>query len=793
MAQFSKYTPLKLLFSYFLLLGLMGIAVWFLFKQQAQLNNQISSESTDKKQLIYTELIRDLYESDNYARIALQTIDETSKQNFQKKNASLISKIDFLKSNDLVADESLLDTLKIYLQDKEQNILSLRKLQQTSEKSPIGNVLQKIKNLEDVKGKLQLDNFIKNPNELSAYEKKVAEEYIAYLNANVPKDESNTISIKEADSVITASKKILEEAQRNNNQRSFLIKNKEIELLQNELVITQKLSDVIFKLRNAAEMEEAKIAQIKTANQKATLSLLQKAAFACIFVVLFFFVLLSFDFFKNKTYRKQLELEKQKTDQLLESREQLMTTVSHDIKTPLQSLIGLSEKLLATETQVKNRDALIKMKSATHYIEQLVSGLLDYVRMEKGKITVLDSQFDVNELIEETAQNIADLNQDKPVELVYNMAATEGFLLKSDRNKLRQILYNLIGNAFKFTSQGSVTVTTQKLEDTIVIAIIDTGIGISKDAINKVFKPFTQANNQIETLYGGTGLGLSICNRLIQLLNGKIVLESEQNVGSSFQIVLPITQEFPKDNLPKISLDVCLLLDDDWNQTELTKAVLEPHFNKIVTFTNGNKALEFLEHEQVSLIISDIQMPEISGFEFLSKVKAKPAIAAPIIAISGTVPLESEYLTDERFDFFLPKPYSANQLLGIISELSRENLVQQSAVSSNYPKFLLGFFGDDTEKMQAFLITYETDFKSDKEHFFTAIKNLDSEAVLHLAHKMQTMISQFQEEDVVQILKTIEQKLKQNSTIDALSFECHNAQLVLNQFHQKIKRLIGID
>jgi len=793
MAQFSKYTPLKLLFSYFLLLGLMGIAVWFLFKQQAQLNNQISSESTDKKQLIYTELIRDLYESDNYARIALQTIDETSKQNFQKKNASLISKIDFLKSNDLVADESLLDTLKIYLQDKEQNILSLRKLQQTSEKSPIGNVLQKIKNLEDVKGKLQLDNFIKNSNELSAYEKKVAEEYIAYLNANVPKDESNTISIKEADSVITASKKILEEAQRNNNQRSFLIKNKEIELLQNELVITQKLSDVIFKLRNAAEMEEGKIAQIKTANQKATLSLLQKAAFACIFVVLFFFVLLSFDFFKNKTYRKQLELEKQKTDQLLESREQLMTTVSHDIKTPLQSLIGLSEKLLATETQVKNRDALIKMKSATHYIEQLVSGLLDYVRMEKGKITVLDSQFDVNELIEETAQNIADLNQDKPVELVYNMAATEGFLLKSDKNKLRQILYNLIGNAFKFTSQGSVTVTTQKLEDTIVIAIIDTGIGISKDAINKVFKPFTQANNQIETLYGGTGLGLSICNRLIQLLNGKIVLESEQNVGSSFQIVLPITQEFPKDNLPKISLDVCLLLDDDWNQTELTKAVLEPHFNKIVTFTNGNKALEFLEHEQVSLIISDIQMPEISGFEFLSKVKAKPAIAAPIIAISGTVPLESEYLTDERFDFFLPKPYSANQLLGIISELSRENLVQQSAVSSNYPKFLLGFFGDDTEKMQAILITYEADFKSDKEHFFTAIKNLDSETVLHLAHKMQTMISQFQEEDVVQILKTIEQKLKQNSTIDALSFECHNAQLVLNQFHQKIKRLIGID
>src|SRR5690554_1014183 len=147
MAQFSKYTSLKLLISYLLLLSLMAIAVWFLFKQQANLNSQITVESTNKKQLIYTELIRDLYESDNYARIALQTIDEDSKAAFIKKNTSVISKIDFLKSNRLIAEENLLDTLKIYLKDKEQNILNLRKLQQTVDESPIGTVLQKIKNL----------------------------------------------------------------------------------------------------------------------------------------------------------------------------------------------------------------------------------------------------------------------------------------------------------------------------------------------------------------------------------------------------------------------------------------------------------------------------------------------------------------------------------------------------------------------------------------------------------------------------------------------------------------------
>ena len=212
MAQFSKYTSLKLLISYLLLLGLMAIAVWFLFKQQANLNSQITVENTDKKQLIYTELIRDLYESDNYARIALQTIDEDSKAAFLQKNTSVISKIDFLKNNRLIAEESLLDTLKIYLKDKEQNILNLRKLQQTVDESPIGTVLQKIRNLEDVKGKLTLENFIKNPNQLSSYERKVAEDYINYLNKNVPKDSSNTISTAEADSILTVSKKILEDA-----------------------------------------------------------------------------------------------------------------------------------------------------------------------------------------------------------------------------------------------------------------------------------------------------------------------------------------------------------------------------------------------------------------------------------------------------------------------------------------------------------------------------------------------------------------------------------------------------
>src|SRR5690606_22771906 len=146
-------------------------------------------------------------------------------------------------------------------------------------------------------------------------------------------------------------------------------------------------------------------------------------------------------------------IQKQKTEVLLESREQLMASVSHDIRTPLQSVIGYSSQLLEKEESFQNRNKLIKIKSATHYIEQLVLDLLDYVRMEKGKIKDFSQEFELNELLEETAQSIADLHQEKEVVLKYAIQETEDLFYYGDYNKIRQILYNLIGNAFKFTAQ----------------------------------------------------------------------------------------------------------------------------------------------------------------------------------------------------------------------------------------------------------------------------------------------------------------------------------------------------
>ncbi len=772
MAAVSKYTSLKLLISYLSLLALMFFAVWFLYNQQTKLNNLLQEDTTDKKYLVFTELIRDFYETDNLSKAALQSKEEEPLTVFLTNNSKLIKKLDTLKPEFFLEEQGLFDTLKLYLKFKEQNIIDLRDLQNNNEEpSPFNEILGNIKNLEVSKGKLFIENFVSNADELTDYQRRVAEEYVAYLNSNVPKDSTNTISFKEADSILRASKIIIEKAQKLQNKQTVTIKSKEIELLKNELIFTRKLSDIIQMLRVAVENDQKKIQLSKLENQNDTLKLMRNAAFACVTLVVFFFFLLSMDFLKNKNYRQALELQKKKAERLSESREQLMATVSHDIKAPLQSVMGYSEQLLKRENQFENREQLLKIKSASHYIQQLVSDLLDYVRMEKGKVQVAFQDFDLNELLEETAQSIADLHQKETVDLIFKLDETEGILFNSDFNKLRQILYNLIGNAYKFTANGSITIETKIIENRLLIAVEDTGVGIPKESFEKIFKPFTQENSKVEVLYGGTGLGLSISKRLVDLLEGKLILESIVGKGSKFTIDLPL--KIKNLNLPTefIALNSCVILDDDASQLQLTKFVLEPYFKEIHTFSDGNLALEFISENIPSLIFSDIQMPIMSGYTFLAALKNNPKTQnIPVIAISGNSPILSE---DNKvaFDSFLTKPYTANQLLGLISKYSGQKLKIKTTNNESIVSILKTFLGDNETAIQNFLKQYSSDLLLDIELLKKASIEKDLESIEKISHKLQTMIGQLKNVNLANRLKNLEDKISNEHNYDNIHEE----------------------
>ena len=788
MATVSRYTSLKLLVSYLCLLGLMFFAAWFLYNQQSKLNRLLQEDKTDKKYLVYTELIRDFYETDNLSRVALQSDKEAPLAVFLDKNTQLIDKLEALKPEFLVEEQGLLDTLKLYLKYKEQNIIDLRALHNSSDTtSPLNDILNKIKNLEVSKGKLFLEDFVKEPEKLTNYQRKVANDYIEYLNKNVPKDSTNSVSMKEADSILKASKLILENAQKQKNKQTVAIKSKEIDLLRNELFFTKKLSDIIQMLRVTFEKDQEKVRLKRLENQNETLKLMRNAAFACVILVVFFFFLLSMDFLKNKNYRRELELQKKKAERLSESREQLMATVSHDIKAPLQSVMGYSEQLLKEESQLTNRGQLLKIKSASHYIQQLVSDLLDYVRMEKGKVQVVFQDFDLNELLEETAQSIADLHQKEEVALHFKIAATEGILLNSDYNKLRQILYNLIGNAFKFTAKGSISIETIISDDRLFITVEDTGVGIPKASFEKIFKPFTQENSQVEILYGGTGLGLSISKRLVDLLEGKLLLESTVGKGSVFTIDLPLKIKNQTQPSTFIELKSCVILDDDASQLQLTKSVLAPYFEEIHVFSDGNLALEFINKNNPSLIFSDIQMPIMDGYTFLTLLKQNPKTQSiPVIAISGNSPdLSTNKMIS--FDAFLTKPFTANQLLGLLSSYSGQQLKTNVSNSKSEVEVLKTFLGNNEVAIHDFLAQYRKDLEADIEMLKSASANRDLERIQNITHKLQTMIGQLNNESLAKKLQSIEKSSIQNSNYNDIHEELARIIIELEVFSSKLK------
>lgn len=762
MSTISKYTSLKLLVSYLLLLGLMAFAVWYLFQQQSRLHKLVKEDNLDKKKLAYTELIRDLYASDRLSRVALQTKKKKDVLTFIKNNEKINNLLDSLEIGVLKEDKIVIDSLQKNLKEKELNVMLLIELQmKTDVETSINQVVNKIEKIEAQKEKLKVESFFKNTKKLSPYERKMAKEYAEYLNSKDPK---KSISAAEADSILNLSKRILRESQKKINQEEIAIKDKEVQLLQNELIITQKMSDLIAKIRQISEEKQAHLAIEKKKSQEDSLKWMRMAAIICVLVVVFFFVLLSVDFLKNKRYRQELELQKKRTEVLLESREQLMATVSHDVKTPLQSLVGYTAQLLEKESLFEKRERLLKIKSATHYIEQLVLDLLDYVRMEKGKIKLFSQEFDFNELIEETGQNIADLHQKEKIELLYDIEETEGLVYYGDYNKIRQILYNLVGNAFKFTQQGNITLKTKLKNEKLFISVVDTGKGIAKEAFEKIFESFTQENSEIEVLYGGTGLGLSICKRLVDLLGGDIHVSSELGKGSTFTFEIPLSIKEKKEVQEITDLQIGLVLDDDLAQSQLVSSLLKSYFEEVVVFTDGSEALSYCKEKLPSVVITDIHMPKMNGYAFLTQLRKLPnGNGVKVIGVSGEMPYEEVINTSFSFDSFLQKPYSSHQLLRTIAAVSgQEIILNHQKGPQGYLPLLASFLGDDREVINAFINHYVEELDKDTAFFENHFKDHNLQGIIDVCHKMQTMVSQLQEKELSILLGVIEKELKQD-------------------------------
>ncbi|MFY7740451.1 MAG: response regulator [Flavobacterium sp.] len=439
---------------------------------------------------------------------------------------------------------------------------------------------------------------------------------------------------------------------------------------------------------------QRQIDKIEVEKSKQSKDLKESKLIVLLFVIiLFILLLLLYSLYKNNVFREQsnrelkltneeLKVAKEKAEIASQLKTQFVSTISHELRTPLYGVVGITNIILDEHKELANSPHLNSLKFSARYLLSLVNNLLQINKIEENKIILENMIFNVsNEInsIVDSLEFIAVKNNNK---LIADVDSNIPEFLIGDKLRLSQVLMNIVSNALKFTKDGKVTVTAklERIEGTshfIYFSIQDNGVGIAKEDQEKIFEKFVQIERK-EGDYQGTGLGLSIVQKLTELFGSKIYLESEEGVGTTFSFTIGFEADETKKNeiINNIVVDLSsnhfykiLVVEDNKINQIVTKKILESNNFKCTILEDGYAAIELLDNENFDVILMDINMPIINGFD-TTKLIRKKGVTTPVIALTA---FDKQEITEQALSCgmndIIIKPFEQGKLFQVINNL----------------------------------------------------------------------------------------------------------------------------
>ena len=540
---------------------------------------------------------------------------------------------------------------------------------------------------------------------------------------------------------------------------------KAAELRYNADLINSRINQILRSIEDEELANTIDYMENKNALYEQVSRFLGYVSIVAIILLLFFSVIISRDIARKRYLSRQLEKAKLYAEDLLHKREQLMLTISHDIRAPMASILGHIELMMRNKPDEYQRYYLDNMTTSSKHILQLVNDLLDSYSIESGKLDIKRSAFSVKVLLDDIFTSFKPLAEAKDLqfELVRDDANMRSNY-SGDSLRIRQVVGNLLTNAIKFTSKGKVSLIVSVTDNILHLSVKDTGYGIAEEDLENVFGEFTRLKK--DSKKEGFGLGLAITLKLVKLMDGELTLNSVVGEGSEFIMTLPLEEtgsiietnsEQREDKIESLSELIgrevkCLLVDDDLLQLAFMEEYLKQSGIQIETCTDSNKVLDIIGNIKYDIIISDISMPGLDGFELVKQIRSSDIPGTdkiPVIAMSADIAEEKkeEYLS-AGFSGCLNK-LQISGLMTLLKDLLAKTLhLDLSSVAD--------FAGDDKGALDSILNTFLEETEKNMVLMDEALVENNREQVAKIAHKMIPVFSMVGANITVQNLRVLE-------------------------------------